>query len=262
MHSEDQRLTTLLREAADAAAGAGFPDAAGRARHRLRVRRRIRLAAAAGIAAVAVASLSWQNSGVAGRRAPAANIAAPPATTTPSAPATPPPRIGTEGSMWPSPGGTFTGPSPTGTAGSSPRVFGCPPQAPRAPAPHGLVVTLELPKGQALSGEPVTMMLHVRNEGPGSISWPRTTTQSYDFWIRRGDRVVWRWSRGQVFAPAAQTTTVQPGAESRHAEVWDQSSCPEAGASFLQPAGRYVAQALVRTSEGGWWSNPVEFIIR
>lgn len=263
MDSEDDRIAHLLRATAGEAAGPGVPDAVGRARRRLRVRRARRVGAGvtAAVTGLLVTSLTLQNNVVShrdgsGRR----NEARGPGVVASRTPSVAPSSASPNGARS-TPGGESLQPQPTGTPTRPGEPAGCPPPPPRR-APDGITVTLELPKTEALPGEPVTMVLRVRNGGTGTVTWPRATTQAYDFWVRRGDEVVWRWSRGHTFAPAAQTTTVQPGDESHHAEVWDQSSCLPARAAGPQPAGRYVAQALVHTSEGGWWSNPVEFIIR
>lgn len=158
-------------------------------------------------------------------------------------------------------------PAPSADATADPErqaivAFGCEPLEPE-PLPEGANVELTLPKTTVARGEPVSMVLRVRNGGPEALEYSRNTTQTYDFWVSDGERTIWLWSRGHRFfaGPSANEQTISPGQEVTSAEVWDQSVCAEAAVEGPPPPGRYVARALWRTVEGGWWSNPVPFEI-
>ena len=109
---------------------------------------------------------------------------------------------------------------------------------------------LESADGAARSGFavglPIVLALHVRNASDAARSLELPSSQLYDFAIFAGDRELWRWSRGRMFAQMLTELRFEPGEE----KVWRESFAPPEGAAAPLPPGRYRAEGGFRALGG------------
>ncbi|MFZ5649781.1 MAG: BsuPI-related putative proteinase inhibitor [Bacillota bacterium] len=87
----------------------------------------------------------------------------------------------------------------------------------------GLLYVLVTNRRRYRRGEPVNITLTKINVTRQPITLTYTTGQRFEFEAERADgMVVWRWSRGRVFAQVTETVTLQPGATQVFTAAWDQ----------------------------------------
>jgi hypothetical protein len=137
----------------------------------------------------------------------------------------------------------------------------------QAPAPPGVEVVLELSKTTFRYGDAPRLKVTVRNGGLLPIPYSHSG-QTYDFWVRDENGIVWLWSQGKTFTDQLEQDTLEPG-ESRSASTRWVSRCTADGTGLqtkLPRPGQYVAQALWVSQAGeedrAWWSNEVSFRIK
>lgn len=87
----------------------------------------------------------------------------------------------------------------------------------------GLLYTIVTNRRTYRRGEPVNITLVKTNISSRSRTLTYTTGQRFDFEAVRSDgTVVWRWSRGRVFAQQTATITLRPGESQVFTATWDQ----------------------------------------
>ncbi|MGI8970179.1 MAG: BsuPI-related putative proteinase inhibitor, partial [Dehalococcoidia bacterium] len=127
------------------------------------------------------------------------------------------------------------------------------------PLPAG-ALQLELTAGRSAysPGPPVVLTLTVTNPGsaPATLAFP--SSQQYDFEVRLGERVLWRWSAERAFLQALTQRTMVPGERWVVTETWngrdDQGQVPAAGtygavACLTSPANTFTAALPLRLGE-------------
>ncbi len=115
------------------------------------------------------------------------------------------------------------------------------------------------PTVQFDAGEPITLVMTIRNrtDSPQSIMLP--SSQSYDCSVSTADgREVWRWSKGVMFAQVITELKLSPGESKSYSQIWDQ----KADDGTMLPPGRYRAIGLIPVDIQGTTSEPVTFTIR
>ncbi len=112
-------------------------------------------------------------------------------------------------------------------------------QPARPPAPDRSARTsLETDKGSYSPGEPVKLRLTITNETDAPLSFHSSNSQRFDFVVRAGDREIWRWSRGKMFAMALSSWELPPGESITYEVDWPQKD----NADRAVPPGRYTAE--------------------
>jgi hypothetical protein len=66
----------------------------------------------------------------------------------------------------------------------------------------------------------IGFVLHVTNVTPAAMELNFTSGQTYDFEIRDGGEVIWRWSEGQMFTQALRRERLAAGATMRFEASW------------------------------------------
>jgi hypothetical protein len=109
-------------------------------------------------------------------------------------------------------------------------------------------------------GEPIEMVLRVRNESDLTQSVSLPTSQVFDFEVgdpSDGSRI-WHWSHDMAFATVVTEVVFDAAETKEFSVVWDQST--NAGSPI--PKGAYEAVGLVPSPEPGLRSAVVPFTIR
>ncbi|MGH3579895.1 MAG: BsuPI-related putative proteinase inhibitor, partial [Mycobacterium sp.] len=90
------------------------------------------------------------------------------------------------------------------------------------PMPAG-TLRLGLTAGQSAHSpdEPVVLTLTVTNPGPAPVTVAFPSSQQYDFEVRLGERVLWRWSAERAFLQTLTQRTLGPGERWVVTETWD-----------------------------------------
>ena len=132
-----------------------------------------------------------------------------------------------------------------------------------APILFETTMTLQDSAGRATvqfdAGEPITLVMTIRNrsDSPQSVMLP--SSQSYDCSVSTAEgREVWRWSKGVMFAQVITELKLSPGESKSYSQIWDQKADDGAVA---QP-GEYRAIGLIPGGAPGTKSEPVVFTIR
>lgn len=109
------------------------------------------------------------------------------------------------------------------------------------------------------SGEPVTLLVTIRNRSDAGRTLTLPTSQTHDCIAYAGkDKEVWRWSAGRMFAQVITALTFAPGESRTFTATWDLTD--PRGAPL--PPGDYQAVGLVPARTPGARSEPVAFTIR
>ncbi len=106
-------------------------------------------------------------------------------------------------------------------------------------------------------GEPVNIVFTLTNPTEREIRIQFTSSQRFDFVVRRDKTEVWRWSNGRMFSMMLTTMVLKPQSSKSHTAVWaqkDNSGRP------VSP-GRYEVLALLPLHQP-IFSQPVPFTIR
>ena len=105
--------------------------------------------------------------------------------------------------------------------------------------------------------EPVKITLTLTNLGDQEVQLQFTSSQQFDFVVRRDKTEVWRWSNGRMFSMMLTTMVLKPQSSKSHTAVWaqkDNSGRP------VSP-GRYEVLALLPLHQP-IFSKPAPIIIR
>jgi hypothetical protein len=133
--------------------------------------------------------------------------------------------------------GEATGPGAAGT------TIAADPSVSDTPA-DTLKVEVDLAeRGYALL-EPLVMTLTVANVKGEDVTLTFPTAQRYDFVVRKGKQVVWRWSEGMMFAQVIGRETLRAGESVSYEITWDQSGLED----MKPPLGAYSAQGILKTT--------------
>jgi hypothetical protein len=73
-------------------------------------------------------------------------------------------------------------------------------------------------------GDTVRLTLTVENTGTDPETLSFRDSQRAEFVVRDGDREIWRWSEGQMFAQLLGSETVDPGATVVYEGEWESAS--------------------------------------
>jgi hypothetical protein len=110
-------------------------------------------------------------------------------------------------------------------------------------------------------GEPITLVVTLRNRGdtPRTLTLP--TSQTHDCIVQaggeKGKEEAWRWSRGRVFAQVITELTLAPGESRRFPVTWDQRGAD----GSLLPPGKYRVVGVVPGGERGLRSEALSFTL-
>jgi hypothetical protein len=91
--------------------------------------------------------------------------------------------------------------------------------------------------------EPLVMALTVTNVKGKNLTLTFPTAQRYDFIVRKGKLVVWRWSEGMMFAQAIGRKTLKAGESISYEITWDQTGLE----NMKPPLGTYSVQGVLKT---------------
>jgi hypothetical protein len=124
------------------------------------------------------------------------------------------------------------------------------------------------------SGEPITIVVTIRNPSGDARTLTLPTSQTHDCFIYRsgasepartgegggaaGRAEVWRASRGRMFAQVVSELTLKPGESRSFTTTWNQTD----GEGRPVPPGVYRAVGLVPGGDPGCRSDAVPFTIR
>ena len=105
----------------------------------------------------------------------------------------------------------------------------------------GLTSHLDLGTGQFTLGQPVPIMMTIKNCGNNVNTLFFRTSQRYEFYIQNDTGIeVWRYSDGKTFDQAVGQDQLAVGEERTYGETWDQKD----SRSRQVPAGRYKVFAF------------------
>ena len=99
-------------------------------------------------------------------------------------------------------------------------------------------------RGYALL-EPLVMTLTVANVKEEDLTLTFPTAQRYDFIVRKGKQIVWRWSEGMMFAQVIGRETLRAGESLSYEITWDQSGLED----MKPPLGAYSVQGILKTTQ-------------
>jgi len=109
-----------------------------------------------------------------------------------------------------------------------------------------LELTLEVEEQAYWVGQPVRLILAVKNVGAEPKTLRFSSGQRYDFVVALAGREVWRWSKGKLFTQALTSITLAPGETIRFRETWRQEDDLD---RKVQP-GEYTVTAILTTMNG------------
>lgn len=105
------------------------------------------------------------------------------------------------------------------------------------------------------AGEPVDLVLEIRNAGEQALALEFATARTHDFRVLDSEgREVWSWSHGRLFAQMLTQLELAPGERRRFAASWDQR---DASGTLARP-GRYGVVATLASSPSPPPVGPVE----
>lgn len=87
--------------------------------------------------------------------------------------------------------------------------------------PAALEVDLQVAPGRLPRAGEATFTLTLRNRSDRMVVLPFTSSQRYDFEVRRGERVLWQWSHDRVFAQVLGQLAIRPGEALTYREKWN-----------------------------------------
>lgn len=115
-------------------------------------------------------------------------------------------------------------PEAASSGAAAPRRAGAANAAAADPGGDGLTATIEVAGSPARPGDPARFTLRVCNGGSSTVQRSFSDGQRYDFEVRRGSAVVWRWSDGRFFTQSLGTERWTAGACKTWTESWDARS--------------------------------------
>ncbi len=107
-----------------------------------------------------------------------------------------------------------------------------------------LKVQISLREGGYALLEPVEMTLTVENIAGRDLKLTFPTAQRYDFIVRKGKQVVWKWSEGMMFAQAISREVLPAGGTISYEVTWDQTGAED----MRPPLGTYTVQGILKTA--------------
>lgn len=109
------------------------------------------------------------------------------------------------------------------------------------------------------SGEPITLVVTLRNRAAAPRTLTLPTSQTHDCIVSAaGHKEVWRHSSGRMFAQVITDLTLKPGESRTFTAAWSQTDAK----GRPVPPGEYEAVGLVPGGAAGCRSDPVAFTIR
>ncbi len=109
------------------------------------------------------------------------------------------------------------------------------------------------------AGEAVTLVITIRNRAGAERSLTLPSSQTHDVVVHAdGQKEVWRWSSGRMFAQVITDLAFAPGETRTYTVTWDQTD--RHGARV--PPGDYRAVGLVARGALCCRSDPVAFTIK
>lgn len=111
---------------------------------------------------------------------------------------------------------------------------------------------------EVAGGEPIDLVLEIRNGGATPLALEFATARTHDFAVQDPEgREVWRWSHGRLFAQALTSLELAAGETRRFAATWDQRDA----SGHLVGAGRYRVIATLACVPAPPPAGPVELEI-
>ncbi len=106
-------------------------------------------------------------------------------------------------------------------------------------------------------GEPVKITLTLTNPTDREIGLHFTSSQQFDFVVRRNETKVWRWSNRRTFSMMLTTVVLKPQSSKRYTAVWAQND----NSGHPVSLSRYEVLALLPLHQP-IFSQPALIIIR
>jgi hypothetical protein len=108
-----------------------------------------------------------------------------------------------------------------------PMLLGC---VPTRPSPggngttpkSGIELSIRTDKAAYRAKEPIKMQLTVTNKGDKPFEYTFSSTQIYDFAVKKEEEEIWRWSADKMFAMVLTDFTLEPKRSIVYDETWDQ----------------------------------------
>jgi|GEM_PF-2195802 len=120
--------------------------------------------------------------------------------------------------------------------------------SPRPQNPAGLQVRLLTDKASYTGSDTVKLQLVITNIGSTPLTFNSNNSQRFEFVVQAGDREIWRWSKGRLFAQMLTSWKLAPGNTITYSAVWEQKD--NTGKSA--PPGTYT---IVGQQIGGGQAN-------
>jgi hypothetical protein len=111
-----------------------------------------------------------------------------------------------------------------------------------SPKPH-LELLLKTDKQSYSPKEPILIQLIVTNKTNKVFRSTFSSTQKYDFVVRKEKEEIWRWSKDKVFAMVLTEFKLQPQESVTYQDRWTQQD--EEGRTI--PAGEYEIIGILKT---------------
>ena len=109
------------------------------------------------------------------------------------------------------------------------------------------------------AGEPLTLVVTIRNESDAIRTLALPSSQTCDFVISGpAGKEIWRWSAGRMFAQMLTEVTLGAGESREFVATWDQTTKDRPS---LAP-GEYQAVGMVPVKAPGTRSEPIRFTVR
>jgi hypothetical protein len=126
-----------------------------------------------------------------------------------------------------------------------------------SPPPANLYVGVFTDKPVYRSGEPISMALTVLNKNKTLCKVTFTSSQKFDFYLYKDDRLTWKWSTDKMFSMAISALKLEPEKPLTFL-VTSNHFAPGKG---LDP-GIYQIKASFCTKDQEFFSEPEEIEIR
>lgn len=111
-----------------------------------------------------------------------------------------------------------------------------------SPKPH-LELLLKTDKQSYSPKESILIQLIITNKTNKVFKSTFSSTQKYDFVVRREKEEIWRWSKDKVFAMVLTEFKLQPQESVTYQDIWTQQD--EEGRTI--PAGEYEIIGILKT---------------
>jgi hypothetical protein len=108
---------------------------------------------------------------------------------------------------------------------------------------NGLELILQTEKAVYQLKEPIAIRLIVTNKTNEVLKLTFSSTQEYDFVVRKEDKEIWRWSRDKIFAMMLNEIILEPNESLVYEERWNQLD----NEGKLVSPGRYEITGILKT---------------